>query len=93
MLDRMRHRHTRRNGPHLTEQQALDELRNLVAQNLGIEPDRIRFGELGRLGKLGTEDPHWLIFYRGTWCELPWHFDGPTGVTRDLVRKWYGPPE
>jgi serine/threonine-protein kinase len=42
---------------------------------------------------LGTEDPHWLILYRGEWRELPWHFDGPLGVTRDLVRQWWGTPE
>jgi len=37
-----------------------------------------------------STDPHWLIFYRDEWRELPWHFDGPLLVTRVLPRVWHG---
>ncbi len=77
----------------MTLEQTIEDTRLKIAANLRIDPDRIRYGRLGRLGKLGTEDPHWLILYSGEWRELPWHFDGPLGVTRDLVRQWWGTPE
>ena len=86
----MRHRGTRRNGPSKTPEQAIEELRVGIAKNLKIDADRIRYGNLGRQGRLGTDDPHWLIFYRDQWRELPWHFDGPLNVTRAMVRNWYG---
>ena len=89
----MRHRHTRRSGPHLTAVEAIEQLRLKVARNLQVDPDRIKYGHLGHIGKLGTSDPRWLIFYRDEWRELPWHFDGPGGVTRDLVRQWHGDAE
>ncbi len=85
----MRHRYTRRNGPNRNEAQVIESIRQKIASNLRIDPDRIQRGRLGRKGKLGTDDPHWMIFYRGEWRELPWHFDGPLSVTREMVRQWH----
>ncbi|QDT08105.1 hypothetical protein [Stieleria marina] len=67
----------------------IDEIRQQIAANLGMDPCDIRYGNLGRCGKLGTTDPHWLVFYRGQWRELPWHFDGPLLVTRQHISQWY----
>ncbi|MGB7344526.1 MAG: hypothetical protein WBD20_09955 [Pirellulaceae bacterium] len=67
----------------------IDEIRQQVATNLHVDPSNVRYGNLHRRGKLGTTDPHWLIFYRGQWRELPWHFDGPLLVTRQHIAQWY----
>lgn len=85
----MRRKHTRRNdsGHNLSEH--LESLRKVVAYNLRIDPDRIRYGNLGHRGRLYTPDPHWQIYYRGEWRELPWTYDGPMGVTRETVKRWY----
>lgn len=70
----------------------IEELRVTIAANLDIDPDRIRYGPLegGEQGRLGTAGDHWQIWYRDQWRELPWHFDGPIGVRRELARKWWG---
>lgn len=86
----MRHRNTRRSGPSQGPRQVIQEMRLKIAANLAIDPERIKYGRLGRKGKLGTDDPHWMVFYRNKWRELPWHFDGPLNVTRGMVRHWYG---
>ena len=83
-------RSSRRNSTDKETDQVTEELRHAIAANLDIESDRIQYGSLGRQGKFGTTDPHWLIHYRGEWRELPWHFDGPLLVTRAMVRAWYG---
>ncbi len=67
-------------------------MRQAIAAKLEIDPERIRYGALadGKPGRMNTEGEHWQIYYRDQWRELPWHFDGPLGVTRELVRKWWG---
>jgi hypothetical protein len=70
----------------------IQAMRLRIATNLEIEVERIQHGNLGQHGKLGTTDPHWLIFYRDQWRELPWHFNGPLNVTREMVRAWHGQP-
>lgn len=69
-----------------------EELRIVIAAKLDIDPDRLRYGPLegGAQGRLGTGGDHWQIHYRDEWQELPWHFDGPMWVTREVVRKWWG---
>lgn len=86
----MRHRFTRRHTTSTSPSQIREQLREKIANNLGIDIARIRYGNLGSTGRLGTNDPHWLIYYRDRWCELPWHFDGPLGVTRTMIRQWHG---
>lgn len=51
---------------------------------------RIRYVKGTEPGQYGEVGWRWEIFYRDEWRELPWHFDGPLCVTRDLVRQWYG---
>ncbi|EMI57447.1 hypothetical protein [Rhodopirellula sallentina] len=70
----------------------MDQARQQIAKNLGISPDRIRYGpmENNRPGRLNTQGDHWQIHYQGEWKELPWHHDGPLQVTRTQVRNWYG---
>ncbi|QDT06904.1 hypothetical protein K227x_53270 [Rubripirellula lacrimiformis] len=72
---------------------AIARLTIRIAERLGIDQDRIRWGPLpsGR-GKLGTSGDHWQIWYRAEWRELPWHFDGPDMVTREMIRRHYGDP-
>ncbi|TWT56544.1 hypothetical protein [Allorhodopirellula solitaria] len=67
-------------------------MRQAIAANLDIDPERIRYGPLadGKPGRMNTAGDHWQIYYRDEWQELPWHFDGPLWVTRELVRKWWG---
>ena len=88
----MRRHRPHRRDPGKTVEGLQEELRHRIARNLSIAPDRIRFGPLpdGRRGKLNTVGDHWQIFYHGEWRELPWCFDGPDGVTRELVRRWHG---
>ncbi|SMP56344.1 hypothetical protein SAMN06265222_105135 [Neorhodopirellula lusitana] len=71
-----------------------EQVRLRIAARLRIDPDRIRYGPLpnGVAGKLGTDGDHWQIHYRDEWRELPWHHDGPSYVTRQMVIKWHGKP-
>jgi len=85
----MNRKHARRTDSGHALDEHMEQLRQAVAFNLRIDLDRIRYGKLGRRGRLGTPDPHWQIFYRGEWRELPWTYDGPAGVTREIVRRWY----
>jgi hypothetical protein len=81
-------RHIRRSKAPNTPAEEIEKVRHEIARNLGIDVELIRYGNLGRKGKLGTSDPHWMIRYRGEWQELPWHFNGPLDVTWDLIRRW-----
>ncbi|MCM2371256.1 hypothetical protein [Aporhodopirellula aestuarii] len=73
----------------------MEETRLQIAKNLGVSPDRIRYGpmENGHPGRFNTRGDHWQIHYQGEWKELPWHYDGPLQVTRETVRAWYGASE
>ena len=86
----MANRNQRRGGPAKTQQAHLEEIRHAIATNLCIDVDFVRYDFLERPSKIGSVGKQWQIKWRGQWCELPWHFDGPTRVTWDLIRKWYG---
>lgn len=87
-----RHRGRRRKLTESDRDTFLEETRQAIAVKLDIDPDRLRYGPLegGAQGRLGTNGDHWQIYYRDEWRELPWHFDGPVWVTREMVRKWWG---
>lgn len=86
----MRHG-TRRYQANQTSNEVIASLRYRIAGNLGIAPDRIRYVKGRFPGQFRETDMwRWEIYYSDQWRELPWHFDGPLGVDRELVRKWYG---
>jgi hypothetical protein len=85
-----RHVHRDRLPPGTLEK-SLDDLRQQVASNLRIDPDRLRYVDTGERTSIGVTGERWQIFYNDKWQDMPWHFDGPLGVTRDLVRQWLGP--
>lgn len=66
--------------------------RRAIAANLDIEIDRLRFSNEAceRIKQMGQLVAVWQIYYRDARRELPWHVDGPSYVTRDLVRNWRG---
>ncbi|MDM4015288.1 hypothetical protein [Roseiconus lacunae] len=69
----------------------LRELRLMIAANLRIDADRVRYNnDPTEPGQFGELMPRWEINYRDQWRELPWHFEGPQYVDRELVRRWYG---
>ncbi len=69
-----------------------EQLRQVIAENLQVDLDRIRYAPLDgqERGKLGTTGDHWQIHYRDVWRELPYHFRGLQGVTRAMVRERWG---
>ncbi|MCA9139667.1 MAG: hypothetical protein KDB00_23000 [Planctomycetales bacterium] len=73
-----------------TRDRITEAMRQAIADNLRIDADRIRYARGDGPGQFGESGMRWEIFYRDQWRELPWHFDGPQCVTRDLVRRWYG---
>jgi len=73
-----------------TLEKTLDALRQSVASNLRIDPDRLRYIDTGKPTPIGVTGMRWQILYNDQWQDLPWHFDGPLGVTRELVRRWLG---
>jgi hypothetical protein len=83
-----------RRNPGQPLEYAIESLRQAIAANLRIEPDRLKFGPLpgNGIGMRGTAGDHWQIHYRGAWRELPWHPEGPESVTREHVRQWHGTP-
>lgn len=89
-MSRSRRRYRLPNGPEFF----IQELRQRIAKQLQVDPDRIRYGPLPGdvVGKLGTDGDLWQIFYRDEWRELPWHFDSPALVTREMVIRWHGKP-
>ena len=76
--------------PASTPDEVTEEMRHTIAANLGIPVEHIQYGNLGRPGKMHTADPHWIIFYREEWPELPWHIDGPLRVDWAMIRQWHG---
>ena len=75
----------------MKDSEIIPDLRLRIAANLQIDADRIRWirGEFpGQFGESGNW--RWELFYRDQWRELPWHYDGPLLVTREMVRAWYG---
>ena len=87
----MQHRFTRRNGPLHAPTEEVERIRFELSRNLHLDPAFIKLGRLGHAGQLGTEDPHWMFYWRGRWRELPWHFNGVLCVDWNLIRRWYGP--
>ncbi len=87
----MHHKNTKRMTAG-TPEYYTEQLRQEIAVNLQVDPDRIRYAPLDgkERGKLGTSGNHWQIFYRDEWREIPWHNQGPTVVTRDMIRATYG---
>ena len=61
-----------------------------IAAKLAIDPERLRYINLPEPTPIGVTGDRWQIFYRDEWRDLPWHFNGPTCVTRELVRSWLG---
>ena len=85
----MRHG-TRRFTTDKTTKIVISQLQSKIAENLGIKAERIRYVKGMEPGQFEEVGWRWEVFYRDQWRELPWHFDGPLSVTRDLVRQWYG---
>ncbi len=63
-----------------------------IAANLGVDPVRVRYFDPGEQDALGVEGARWMLWYDGRWQSMPWHFNGPLDVTRDLVRAKLGIP-
>ena len=87
----MRHG-TRRSKAPKTRAEVIEEMRHRIAGNLRIDPERIRYHNATEPGQFRETGWRWEIFYRKQWRELPWHFDGPLRVDRDLVCRQYGMP-
>lgn len=86
----MRHG-TRRYQTHQSADQVTASLRKRIVKNLCLSPECVRYVKGRFPGQFRETDVwRWEIYYRDQWRELPWHFDGPLGVDRELVRKWYG---
>ena len=85
----MRHG-TRRYATNKTPDNVIDDVRKGIAANLQIDADRIRYVRSDEPGQFCETGWRWEILYQDQWRELPWHFDGPKCVTRELVRRWYG---
>ena len=68
-------------------------MRQRIAESLAIDPDRLRMHDPGEQSVIGVTGDRWQIFYADQWQDLPWHFDGPLGVTRVLVRQWLDKPK
>jgi hypothetical protein len=86
-------RRTRRGTANKTHDQVIAEMQVRIAENLRITLDRIRYHNAATPGQFKETGWRWEIFYRDEWRELPWHFDGPLAVDRELVRHWYGTPQ
>ncbi|MCC9600760.1 hypothetical protein LOC67_09305 [Stieleria sp. JC731] len=68
-----------------------EAMRIKIATNLKIDVDRIRYNHQPETpGQFGEVQQRWEILYRDEWRELPWHFEGPEYVDRQLVKRWYG---
>lgn len=71
----------------------LEAMRQAIAVNLSIDPTRLRMHDPGAQSVIGVTGERWQIFYGDQWQDLLWYFDGPLGVTRELVRKWLDKPK
>jgi hypothetical protein len=76
--------------PATSVEETLEAMRQKIAVNLFIVADRLRYHDPGQPSRIGVTGQRWQIFYGGQWSDLPWHFDGPLEVTRELVRQWLG---
>lgn len=83
----MRHGTRRSTAPN-SPAEVKEDMRHRIAANLRIDPERIRYHNATEPGQFGETGWRWEIFYRDQWRELPWHFDGPLCVDRELVRRW-----
>jgi|GEM_PF-2181883 len=79
--------------PATSVEEVLEKMRHQIAANLAIDADRLRYHDPGQPSRIGVTGQRWQIHYRGEWRDLPWHFDGPLCVTRELVRQWLGTAE
>jgi hypothetical protein len=70
-----------------------EAMRQEIAAKLAIDPARLRYHDPGEKSAMGVDGERWQIYYRDEWQDLPWHFDGPLGVTRELVRAKLGVAE
>jgi len=61
-----------------------EAMRQRIAENVAIDPDRLRMHDLGKPSPVGVTGDRWQIFYGDHWQDLPWHFDGSLSVTREL---------
>lgn len=77
-------------SPATTLEKTLAEMLTKIAARLAIDPERVRYITLPEPTSIGVTGERWQIWYRDQWQDLPWHFDGPLCVTRDLVRRWLG---
>lgn len=84
-------------NPHRKPATSWDELaenvRHDIARNLAIDPARIRYFDPGYQSEMGVTGNRWQIYYRDSWQDLPWHFNGPLCVTREMVRAKLGVAE
>lgn len=71
----------------------LEAMRQRIAENLSIDPARLRMHDPGGQSVIGVTGERWQIFYGDQWQDLPWYFVGPLGVDRALVRKWLDGPK
>ncbi len=72
--------------PSTSVKQTIAGMRAKVTAKFSIEPERLRYHDPGQTSDIVVSGERWQIYYRDAWRDLPGHFDGPTGVTRELVR-------
>ncbi len=79
--------------PATSVDEVIEGMRHLITRDLAIDAVRLRYCDPGKTSRIGVTGQRWQIHYRDQWQDLPWHFDGPLGVTRELVRQWLGVAE